>query len=304
MARSKLGIWIGLATLIGMGWLFWHTVRSHIRYREIYARLPVGWIVNEVGVIRFPEGKPMYTYPEQFQRSCNAFAFPISFEKFKLYVDDGSGKIDVYEWLPKTGATKYLWGVSNSSLLRYGDITDKSGEVLVVPAPNGKGFRFILADGTSRQQKFQAVFFSNTSSCFWFVNGTLLGHYNVRTNRIERVAKLPFTIKDVKAERFAVSPTGSYIAFVSDTKKGFCRERTTISVYDVNNKKLSNYYINHFTVLWIHSINDEFLVAFSVLPILGRSWIIVLDLKSGDSIVWKEFPAMAFCPRFVVDRQR
>lgn len=289
---------MGLIILLAMSYS-WQAIRFHLRNREIAARLPKGWLVNWVGVVRFPQGEPVWKYPEWLLISGDVFASRTLSGEWWLYHDAGKGSVDIYTWFPEDNKVDYKTSITNTYLSKCEHAVDASGEVVALPDSKHGGFLFIARDRVIQRQKFQTVFASNKKYCFWCIDGTSLLLYNAHSNHTENVIVLPVTVSKVKASTFTVSRSGSYVAFVSGYKKGFIKEYTKISVYRVSNSSIHHYTIKHFPILSIDAVDERFIIAYSVVPVIGRSWVVILDLESGEYLVWKEFPAIAFCPRFI-----
>lgn len=287
----------------------WYFVWAELKYREVYGRLPKGWIVNQCGVVAFPAGEPEWAFPSQFmdRRDRNVvFASPISSNEWRLYVGTNDG-VEVSVWEPKSGRTRFINRIAKACLVGCGYTADISGEVVAMQDRDTADYLFVHAGiGKQYRRKFQAVYSANKKNCFWFIDRSWLGLYNAYADHIEQKIQLPFDLSEkihrgAQASHVTIAPDGSYVAWIQGWIDGGLKETAIIRVFFVKTNIISDYKVNHYgNILTIGSINHDFLILYSVIPIIGRSWVLVLDLKTGDYLVWKRFSATAFCPRFIM----
>lgn len=300
---------IVLALGVSMVYAAWYFVRAELKYREVYGRLPKGWIVNQLGVVAFPAGEPEWAFPSQFmdrRDSPVVFALPVSSDEWRLYVGTNNG-VEVYVWMPKSRRTRFINRIAKACLVGCGYTADISGEVVAMQDRDTADYLFVHA-GTGKQyrRKFQAVYFSNKKNCFWVINRSWLGLYNVCTDHIEQKIQLPFDLSKKihlgkQSSYVTIAPDGAYVAWIQGWIDGGLKETAIIRVFLVKTKTISDYKVSHYgDILMIGSIDRDFLILHSVIPVIGRSWVLVLDLKTGDYLVWKRFSATAFCPRFIM----
>jgi hypothetical protein len=298
-----------IVAVLGVAYLTWQAIQAELRFRELYARLPKGWIVSTYKVTAFPAGKPQWKYPPQFTNrpgSFDMFASAISADEWRLYVDTEDG-VEVYSWKPQSGATRFIRKIENAYLGSSGKYAaDISGEVVAMRHKDTGGWLFLqVRTGKQFVRDFGGVYSADRRYCFWAIDGSWLYLYNADTNRIEQKIRLPIDLSKKFSwicGRVAVAPDGSYVAWKQDESPvGFTfKSAATIRVFFTRTKKTIDYKAKHIgTVFMLFSINHDFLALFFDAPKHVSAWIVVLDLKTGEYFVWKrggDYSYLRFLP--------
>jgi hypothetical protein len=297
---KKVAFVLLIVAVVGVAYLTWRAFQEELSFRELYARLPKGWIVNKLEVTAFPAGKPQWKYPPQFANRRNwptMFASAISADEWRLYVNAEDG-VEMYSWKPQSGTTKFIRKIEGAYLgngCRY--TADISGEVVAMRHNDVRGWLFVqVSTGKQIVRDFGGVYYADRRYCFWAIDGSWLYLYNADTNRIERKIRLPIDLSKKFSwicGRVAVAPDGSYVAWIHGTSP------EVIRVFFTGTKTTNDYKVDHWgSIFMIGSINHDFLTLFFEFPKFGRGWVLVLDLKTGEYFVWKKFHALDNCPRF------